>query len=105
MAFCNGGKWLGRIVELAGDELTMRQTAEAFTRAVSRNVVYVQVSWDDFERATCEEMTRMYRWFQDVGYEVDIASLRVEYPRLHNFETFLRESSWIRARQPATTMP
>lgn len=94
LAFCNAGRWLGRIVELAGDELTMTQTAEAFGRALGHQVRYTQVSWQDFERGGCEELTAMYQWFQDVGYEVDIPALRSEYPKLRRLNDFLQESGW-----------
>lgn len=98
-AFCNAGKWLGRIVELAGDELTMRQTADAFSLALGRPVDYVQVAWEEFERTSCEEIGRMYRWFQSVGYEVDIPSLRSEFPKLKNLNQFLGESAWAAAAE------
>jgi len=104
MAFCNGGKWLGRVVEIAGDEPTMEQTAQAFSRALGRPVRYQQTTWEDFERSAGEEMARMYRWFQDVGYTVNIEQLRKEHPNLRTLPQFLGEESWIRAEAPAATL-
>ena len=31
----------------------------------------------------------VYRWFNGVGYEADIAALRREYPELTTFERYL----------------
>lgn len=97
LAFANPDEWKARAVELAGDELTMTETAKAFSRVMGREVEHVQVSWDAFEAQAGEEMTVMYRWFEDVGYDADIAALREEYPDLQRFEPFLREHGWERA--------
>jgi hypothetical protein len=98
MAFQNPGKWSGRTWELAGDELTMPQVAELFTRLLGRRVNYVQVPWEQFRQNTTEEMSRMYRWFNDVGFHVDIASLRKEYPALATLEKALRQEDWSSAQ-------
>ena len=42
----------------------------------------------------------MYRWFNDYGYEADIASLSEEHPGLVTFEECLRTHGWENA-QPA----
>jgi hypothetical protein len=36
----------------------------------------------------------MYRWFNDHGYEADIAALKKEHPNLISFERYLRDYSW-----------
>lgn len=94
LAFRDPDDWLGRAVELAGDELTMTETAEAFSRVLGREVEHVQVPWEAFEEQAGEEMTVMYRWFEEVGYDADIEALREEYPDLERFEPFLREHGW-----------
>jgi len=93
MAFEHPGHWQGRAVDLAGDEMSMTDLAEAFGRMTGRNVAYVQISWDQFEQTAGHEMTVMYRWFQDVGYSVDIRALRQENPNLMTFERWL-QSNW-----------
>lgn len=97
MAFDNPGKWQGQAVDLAGDELSMNEIAEALGRASGREVRYITMPWDEFEQRAGREMTIMYRWFQDVGYHVDIASLRTQYPDLKTFEHWLR-ANWQTAR-------
>ncbi len=94
MAFQNPSKWSGRTIELAGEELTMLRVAESLSRIVGRNVKYVQVPWEQFRQSAGEEMTKMYRWFNDVGYHVDIATLRKEYPNLRTLEQVLRKEDW-----------
>lgn len=100
MAFDNPGKWKGQAIDLAGDDLSMSEIAEAFSRASGREVRYVTMPWDEFEQRAGREMTIMFRWFQDVGYHVDIASVRAQYPSLMTFEYWLR-SNWEAARSAA----
>ena len=47
-----------------------------------------------FEEQSGEEMTVMYRWFEDVGYDADIEALRETHPGLQRLEPFLREHGW-----------
>jgi nucleoside-diphosphate-sugar epimerase len=101
MAFQNPTRWSGRTIELAGEELTMQQVVETLTRVAGRHVKYIQVPWEQFRQSAGEEMTKMYQWFNDVGYHVDIASLRKEYPRLETLEQVLRHQDWASAATAA----
>lgn len=92
-AFQDPAKWAGRTVELAGEELTMQQVAATLSRVLGRNVRYVQVPWEQFTQNAGEEMARMYRWFEEVGYHVDITALRREHEFL-TLERVLRRLDW-----------
>jgi uncharacterized protein YbjT (DUF2867 family) len=94
------GKWQDRVIELAGDELSMADLAQAFTRASGREVCYAQVPWDEFEQKTGKELTLMYRWFQDTGYHVDIGAVRSEYPKLTTFDRWMN-TNWHTVTQAA----
>jgi uncharacterized protein YbjT (DUF2867 family) len=100
IAFENPERWIGREVDLAGDEQTMPEIAETFGRVIGREVDYYQVPWDQFEEQMGEEFAVMYRWFNDVGYEADIDALRREYPELTTFERYLRSHGWEGAELP-----
>src|ERR687890_412140 len=94
IAFENPEEWIGREVDLAGDEQSMLEIAETFGRVIGREVSYYQVPWDQFEGQMGEELALMDRWFNDVGYEADIATLRQEYPELTSFDRYLRSHGW-----------
>jgi len=49
MAFERPGHWQGRAVDLAGDELSMTELAQAFGRMTGREVRYEQMPWNEFE--------------------------------------------------------
>ena len=86
MAFENPDEWVGREVDPAGDELTMPEIADTFSRVTGREVDYVQVPWEGLEEQMGEEYTVMYRWFNDYGYEADIPALRKEPQGLLSLE-------------------
>ena len=94
MAFENPDEWIGREVDLAGDEMAMLEIADTFSRVIGRQVDYVQVPWEGFEEQMGEEATVMYRWFNDYGYEADIAALEKEHPGLLSLEQYLRGHGW-----------
>jgi uncharacterized protein YbjT (DUF2867 family) len=101
IAFEHPEEWIGREVDLGGDEQTMPEIAETFGRVIGREISYYQVPWDQFEEQMGDEVTVQYRWLNDVGYEADIAALRQEYPELTTFERYLRSHGWEGAEVPA----
>ncbi|MCU1232857.1 MAG: NmrA family protein [Candidatus Solibacter sp.] len=100
MAFEKPGKWQGRTIELAGDELSMTELAQALSVTSGHEVRYVQIPWDEFEEKAGKEITTMYRWFQDTGYHVDVASVRQENPELMKLAPWLN-TYWNAATQSA----
>ena len=56
--------------------------------------------WDQFEEQMGEEYAVIYRWFDDVGFEADIAALWQEYPEHTTFERYLRSHGWEGAELP-----
>jgi len=97
LAFEKIGRFQDQTRELAGDELSMQEIAERLGRAAGREVAYRQVPWNEWEQLAGREMAVMWRWFEDVGYHVDTASVRQEYPQLTSFDRWLGEH-WTRRR-------
>ena len=87
LALEHPGKWKGRAVDLASDELFIDQTAQTF------GATYSEIPWENFEKQVGADMTQMYRWFQDVGYHADITALRLEYPDLMSVERW-KNTHW-----------
>jgi uncharacterized protein YbjT (DUF2867 family) len=95
-AFEHSGHWNGKTYDLAGDEPSMQEIAQALGRAAGRNVKYVQVPWDEFEKRAGSDLTKMYRWFDESGYHVDTDAVRQQYPPLMTFERWLAKN-WPRS--------
>lgn len=94
--FINPEKWINKSIELAGDELTMSETAKIFSEAQGNDVSHSRVSWNDWRDQSGEENTTMFRWFEESGYRADIASLRRENPTMKSLTDFLQTNNWRR---------
>jgi uncharacterized protein YbjT (DUF2867 family) len=94
MAFADRENWLGRELDLAGDEPSMTKTAETFARVIGRPVTYVQLPWEKYREVAGDEYTEMFRWFELEGYDADIEVLRELHPGLTTFEQYLRANGW-----------
>ena len=93
-AFDNPAEWLGSSIDIAGDEYTQREIARVFSQITGREVKFVQTSWDEFEEQQGPEMTIMEKWFENVGYNVDVDTLRSQYPWLSSLEQYSK-GKWL----------
>jgi uncharacterized protein YbjT (DUF2867 family) len=89
LAFERTGHWRERAFELAGDDLTMNEVARRFGQKLGREVKYQQMPWDDCERRFGHNLTVMYRWLDEYGYNTDVAAVRAEYGGLTSFSKWL----------------
>src|SRR5216683_2851241 len=94
IALTQPDRWKGRSVDLAGDELSMTETAEVFARVTQRPVAMWQISWDEFRDQQGEEMYVMNRWFETTGYHADLNWLRQVNPQMLTLEDYLRQHRW-----------
>ncbi len=78
-AFLRPEEFIGRTIELAGDELTMPEMADDLSRAMGRPIAFRQLPDNEAEKTYGPDMAVMFRWFNDVGYAVDIPALRQRY--------------------------
>ena len=92
LAFVDKKSYLGKTIELAGDELTETQTAEVFSKVIGRPVTLAAPSGQSW--APEEEAKAAFNFFNGEGYDADIAALRKLHPGLLNFEQYLRKNGW-----------
>ncbi|MEV5543148.1 NmrA/HSCARG family protein [Saccharopolyspora shandongensis] len=78
-------RYLGRQLEIAGDEPTMQQVAETIQRVTGTPTRY--------EPRPFEGRDRMFEWFEESGYRADIPALRQQHPGLQTLEEFLRRQA------------
>ncbi|GAC1632488.1 MAG: NmrA/HSCARG family protein [Chloroflexota bacterium] len=91
-------EFLGRSIELAGDELTIPQVAEAMSRATGKTIRFVPLPLE-VVRGFSEDLALMFQWFTDKGYQADIPSLRTLYPGLTDFTTWLGKNGWTPSKE------
>ncbi|RSM81661.1 NmrA family transcriptional regulator [Kibdelosporangium aridum] len=91
-AFDDPGTWIGRQVEIAGDQLTGPQMAEAFERATGTPTRYQQLPLEPL-RGRRDDLAAMFEWFEREGYQADLPALRQMRPDLVSLESWVR-TSW-----------
>src|SRR5919108_2356431 len=81
LAFANPQEYVGKTIELSGDELTESQIADTFTKVIGRPVKLTMPSGEGGRRSD-EEMTAMFNFFNGQAYDADIPALRELHPGL-----------------------
>lgn len=89
-------RFTGRRFDLAGDELTGNGAMAILSRVTGRNFTYFQVPLDVVRQRMGEDAVKMYEWFDRVGFTVDRAALRREFPdvALLDFESWAKTQDW-----------
>ncbi|MEV4550833.1 NmrA/HSCARG family protein [Nonomuraea wenchangensis] len=106
LAFARPGEWIGRAVDLAGDELTPRRIAAAISEAIGRPLPYVRIPIEVIAQAG-EEFAYAYTWLNERGYRADVAFTRALHPGVMDLRTWLRRTGaaqiagFLVGRQPA----
>jgi uncharacterized protein YbjT (DUF2867 family) len=93
LALGSPSRYLGKALELAGDELTVAQVLAAIGRATDRRDLQGWSRSDSFENGGGERPIRYGGW------HADIPSLRLLHPGLMTFEDWLRSSGALRIGQ------
>lgn len=84
-AFTDAAALNGREIEIAGDEVTMAESAATLSKGLGRDIQFVQYPIEAV-RAQSEDMALMLEWFEAVGYNADIAALDREFGPMTRFE-------------------
>lgn len=89
-------RFTGKRFDLVGDELTGNDAMSILSRVTGRNFTYYQVPLDVVRQRMGEDAVKMYEWFDRVGFAVDRAALRREFPDVtfHDFESWAKTQDW-----------
>ncbi|MET9557177.1 NmrA/HSCARG family protein [Streptomyces sp. NPDC006645] len=91
LAFAKPEIFRGKSLDIAGDDLTSPQIAEAISRSTGRSVEYVQIPIESL-RERSEEAAKGYEWLNERKMTLaDIPALRELHPGLLDFETWLEQ--------------
>jgi hypothetical protein len=101
LAFERPKDFIGLAPEIAGSELTNPQAAEVFSRVLGRPVMFRKLPMLLVRLFLGKEFYQMFRWFNEAGFQADIAGLRRQYPEvhLHTLEEWLRSEGWHKRAQ------
>jgi uncharacterized protein YbjT (DUF2867 family) len=90
------GRFAGKRFDLASDELTGNDVVTTLSRITGHPFSYFQVPLDVIRQRMGEDGAKMYEWFDRVGFTVDRAALRREFPDVafHDFESWAKAQDW-----------
>jgi uncharacterized protein YbjT (DUF2867 family) len=89
-------RFTGKRFDIAGDELTGNDAMAILSRVTGCPFSYYQVPLDVIRQRMGEDAVKMYEWFDRVGFAVDRAALRREFPDVafHDFESWAKMQDW-----------
>jgi uncharacterized protein YbjT (DUF2867 family) len=92
----DSARFTGKRFDLAGDELTGNDAMAILSRLIGRSFSYFQVPHDVVRQRMGENAVKMYEWFDRVGFTVDRAALRREFPDVafDDFESWAKAQDW-----------
>ena len=90
IAFADRQRYLGRAIEIAGDELTMPEAARVISEVIGRKVKYIQVPLE-VTRSQSEDAALMFDWLNREGYSADIERLNEIHAGLTRFRTWVEQ--------------
>ena len=94
-AFLRPSEFIGQAIDFAGDELTMPEVASHFSQTMGRSVQFKQMADDQAEGAMGHDMMLMFRWFKEVGYNVDTSVLEKRWGiPLTKFKDLINQAPW-----------
>jgi uncharacterized protein YbjT (DUF2867 family) len=90
------GRFAGKRFDLGSDELTGNDVVSILSGVTGRPFSYFQVPLDVIRQRMGEDGARMAEWFDRVGFTVDRAALRREFPDVafHDFESWAKAQDW-----------
>ena len=87
--FDNPDKFIGKEIELAGDELTMPEVAALYETNTGKKTEFVELPVSVI-RTNSEEMADMFQWFIDKGYEADLKTQKDLFGKTISFKEWLQ---------------
>ena len=96
LAFERPNEFIGLELEIAGSELTNPEAAEVFSRVLGKPVKFRKLPMLMVRLGLGREFYQMFRWFNEAGFQANIADLRRRFPKvhLHTLEEWLRSEGW-----------
>ena len=94
-AFIEPEKFIGQDISLAGDELTMPEAATILTKVLGKTIIFETFPEDQAAGAMGADFAKMFKWFDEIGYNTDIPGLKRQYGiPLTSFEKAAPNTKW-----------
>ena len=84
-------RYAGRVIPLAGDQLSIDDIVQTFKTVTGRKPWVAPIPTFLAKRAMPKEFLDMFRWIREKGFKADIARVRQEYPQLLTFAGWVKK--------------
>jgi uncharacterized protein YbjT (DUF2867 family) len=93
LAFDKPREYIGKELDIAGDEMTLPEAAKVFSRVLGKPVEYSELPVEQIMKLN-EDMGKMFKWFNETDYRVDLESLKKIHPEMLTLERYLIKHGW-----------
>jgi len=93
-AFDNPDVWVGRAENISGDQMTMQELADTFSRVTGQEIRYQRMPLEEYLAMFPKPLRPLFRWYDEAGYTADTAGWRRKYPDLKTLEQYLGATGW-----------
>jgi len=85
----------GLRINIAGDELTGTESAEVLSQASGFNIQF-EAGDPEYIRSHDEDLYRMFKWFDDVGYSANLEDLQGDFSQVgwQSLQDWARDVDW-----------
>ncbi len=93
-AFDHPDLWLDRAENIAGDRMTVREYVDTFSQVVGAEIVYTRMPVEEYLATLPKPIRPLFQWYDQVGYDADVDTLRSSYPGLITLNGYLVATGW-----------
>jgi uncharacterized protein YbjT (DUF2867 family) len=93
-AFDHPDIWLDRAENIAGDRMTVREYVDTFSQVVGAEIVYTRMPVEEYLATLPKPIRPLFQWYDQVGYDADVDTLRSSYPGLITLNGYLVATGW-----------
>lgn len=86
-------RYAGRVIPLAGDELSVADIIKIFKTVTGHKPWVAPIPAFVAKMMMPQEFADMFRWVRERGFQVDIAQVRQQYPQLLTFAGWVKKYS------------
>jgi uncharacterized protein YbjT (DUF2867 family) len=84
-------RYAGRVIPLAGDELSIGDIIKTFKTVTGHKPWVAPIPAFLAKKAMPKEFLNMFSWIREKGFKADVAQVRQEYPQLLTFAGWLKK--------------
>jgi len=87
-------EYIGEVIELASDELSFPEAMQKLSHVSKKTITYEEMPDEKSEAIFGTDFAKMFRWFNEVGFSVNINNLKEHGIPLTDFGTYLEQAQW-----------